>query len=174
MGKLIDLEAIAKTDWAKASLEKKPAVLLIFAGLVAVFVSLFTPYWLEVSYFCSGEVLEAQRIEGYSTTQGIFIFILLVFAAYGLFYQQYGVITVASLIIFVLAVVYHVNVETGALELTINGDTKTLEEHANDLDILQRYTGEQTAWRYEAYGSMVTMVASLVSLIFSFIMFKKN
>jgi ABC-type multidrug transport system fused ATPase/permease subunit len=174
MRKLIDLEAIAKTDWAKASLEKKPAAFLIFAGLVTVLVSLFTPYWLEAKFFCGGEMIEAQRIDGYTTTQGIFILILLVFAAYGLFYQQYGVVTVASLIICVLAAVYHAWAETFTLELTINGETKTVDEFRSDLYNLGELVGETTGMRYEAYGSMVAMVGSMVSLFFSFIMFKKS
>jgi hypothetical protein len=175
MGKFIDFESIKNTNWAKPSIETKPLWLLAAAGVLAALISLFMN-WLDVS-FTARNITTTGTVGAFSTYQGIIVMISVILAIYGLLYRQYGILTIAGLLIFAMGTAYFISAGTESAEVTLNGTTMTLKDAMISFKDLVRALGCRPGEYMsviDGYGSLIAIGAGAVTALFGFLLYRKN
>lgn len=184
MAKFIDFDSIIKTDWTKPSVQKNPLWIAAALGAVLALVSVFVKWiTLNTSVKVMGNEVFSSNLSSapFDNTEAIFILIGLVLALYGLLYRQWGVATLAGLVIFGFGCSYMVDAISETATIVKEGETFTLKELSDDLktgvEILRSQYGNNAVTHFTevgGYGFMYAVVGGLLTSVCSFLLYRKN
>ena len=186
MAKFIDFDSIIKTDWTKPSVQKNPLWIVAFIGALVALVSVFTK-WITlntkvvIDHPLAGvqENVTKLSTNGLDNTECIIIIVGLVLAIYGLLYRQWGVATIAGLVIFAAGTIYMCSAISETATIVSDGKTFTLSELSDNLNAIVadlKATGIYKSHFTEVggYGFMYAVVGGLLTTVCSFLLYRKN
>lgn len=184
MAKFIDFDSIIKTDWTKPSVQKNPLWIVAALGAVLALVSVFVK-WITLSTsvkVMGNEVISSNLSSApFDNTEAIFIVVGLVLALYGLLYRQWGVATLAGLVIFGFSCSYMVDAISETATIVNEGETFTLKELSDNLKAgvegLRMTYGDNAVTHFTeigGYGFMYAVVGGLLTTVCSFLLYRKN
>lgn len=181
MGKFIDFNSIIKTDWTKPSVQKNPLWIIAALGAVLALVSVFVKWLtLKTTLTINGETnVTNLSTSALDNTEGIFVLVALVLVVYGLLYRQWGVATLAGVIVFAFGCSYMVSAMAETATMVSKGETYTLAELSKDLKNGVEYyrsMGCEVTHFTEVggYGFMYAVIGGLLTTVCSFLLYKKN
>lgn len=186
MAKFIDFNSIAKTDWTKPSVQKNPLWIVATVGALVALVSAFTE-WITlkttvvINHPLAGvqESVTNLSTSGLDNTECFIIIVGIVLALYGLLYRQWGVATVAGLVILVAGAFYMYSAISESATMVSDGKTFTLAELSNNLKDVVAELKESGIYKSHltevgGYGFLYAVVGGLLTTVCSFLLYKKS
>ena len=184
MAKFIDFDSIIKTDWTKPSIQKNPLWIVAALGAVAALVSLFVNWiTLDTSIKVMGdEALHKNLISApFDNSEAIVILVALVFVAYGLLYRQWGVATIAGLVIFIFSGGYMIDAIQQNATIATDGDEYTLKQLSDRVkhvvEMLRNDYGQNNVTHFTSvggYGFIFAVIGGFLTTVCSFLLYKKS
>ncbi|MBE6202783.1 MAG: hypothetical protein E7135_03910 [Rikenellaceae bacterium] len=178
MGKFLDFEAVAKTNWAKPEISKQPLWIVSVLGVVALFIMVFMP-WASVSFH--GEIPNAEKdliIEGsrsgISSVCGIFTLIGAIVALYGLLYRQYGFAVLGSGLALLMVIFFYMSDVDAGLTFTCSWDELDVKSVADLNDVRDTYRFSSSTYEGSTMGALLTGLFAVVTTICSYLLYKRE
>ena len=183
MAKFIDFDSIIKTDWTKPSVQKNPLWIIAALGAMISVGALFVKWIiLKTTVTVNGNEVWHSNLSSapFENTEAIFIVIGLVLAIYGLLYRQYGVATLAGLIVFGFGCAYMFDAINETATIVQDGKSFTLKELGDGL----KYQISQGAFGPSKYvnhfttingcGFLFAVAGGFLTALCSFLLYKKS
>ena len=177
MAKFLDFGAVAKTNWAKPEIDKRPLWLIAALCAVLSLIFIFTPAWVSASFTMNGKLMAEGSAAGISSFYGIVALISVIVIFYGLLYRQYGFAVVGAALATLMALIFLIGHESAPMTCTYEGAP------AKDMSIkMFLISSKQVASMHGTFpfvssgamGSLLTIVSGAVTAICSYLLYKKS
>ena len=186
MAKFIDFDSIIKTDWTKPSIQKNLTWILAAVGALVALVSVFTK-WITLNTTVVIDHPQAGIQEnvtklstcGLDNTECFIIIAGLLLAVYGLLYRQWGVATIAGLVILAAGSFYMYSAISESATIVSEGKTYTLGELSANLkegvaQLKEHGLYKSHLTKVGGYGFMYAVAGGLLTTVCSFLLYRKN